>query len=176
MSKRHVWVLHRTKASTGKQHLWCYGGMWGRGLPGGPGEGTYGCLEGPRLGPVWAGTGLYSRAPPQPPIYTPSFCILSSSTSFPVTSCMILNFWFWELIQSWGKSTHTLLVWLSKNLGDMYDTTNFVFHFRNLFCLIYKPPTLIKTRLVLFDNADNDDNDDDDDDIEGDKSGYHSDR
>ena len=66
MSKRHVWVLHRTKASTGKQHLWCYGGMWGRGLPGGPVEGTYGCLEGPRLGPVWAGTGLYSRAPPQP--------------------------------------------------------------------------------------------------------------
>ena len=69
-----------------------------------------------------------------------------------------------------------MLVWLSKNLGDMYDTTNFVFHFRNLFRLIYKRPTLIKTRLVLFDNADNDDNDDDDDDIEGDKSGYHSDR
>ena len=156
--------------------LWRHVGTWvawrARGrdvwMPGGP--------SGPRLGPVWAGTGLYSRAPPQPPIYTPSFCILSSSTSFSVTSCMILNFWFWELIQSWGKSTHTLLVWLSKNLGDMYDTTNFVFHFRNLFCLIYKPPTLIKTRLVLFDNADNDDNDDDDDDIEGDKSGYHSDR
>ena len=134
MSKRHVWVLHRTKASTGKQHLWCYGGMWGRGLPGGPGEGTYGCLEGPRLGPVWAGTGLYSRAPPQPPIYTPSFCILSSSTSFSVTSCMILNFWFWELIQSWGKSTHTLLVWLSKNLGDI--------------CMI--PPTLFSTSGICF--------------------------
>ena len=75
-----------------------------------------------------------SRAPPQPPIYTPSVCILSSSTSFPVTSCMILNFWFWILIQSWGKSMHTLLVWLSKNLGDI--------------CMI--PPTLFSISGICF--------------------------
>ena len=132
MSKRHEWVVHTAHRPARGSSI--YGGMAACGEPGGPVEGRYGCLEGPRLGPVSAGTGLYSRAPPQPPIYTPSFCILSSSTSFPVTSCMILNFWFWILIQSWGKSIHTLLVWLSKNLGDI--------------CMI--PPTLFSISGICF--------------------------
>ena len=99
-----------------------------------------GCLEGPWKGRMdaqrahaWVPSGLGPACIQghllNPPIYTPSVCILSSSSSFTWKnlSCLILKWWFWVRIKSWGKWAHTLLIWLSKNLREIWHQLCFPF-------------------------------------------------
>ena len=120
-----------------------------------------GCLEGPWKGRMdaqrahaWVPSGLGPACIQghllNPPIYTPSVCILSSSSSFTWKnlSCLI---WSGDFEYGLNPEENELILYLFDfpRIWGKYDT-NFVFHSRNLFCLIYWHPIMIKTYLFQF--------------------------
>ena len=146
MSKRHEWVVHTAHRPARGSSI--YGGMAACGEPGGPVEGRYGCLEGPRLGPVSVGTGLYSRAPPQPP-YLHSF-LLHPILIYIISSDKTIMHQFEVLILSTDSNELILCLFCFQRIWVIDMRPTLISIFRNLFCLIHITFHTIKSKPTLF--------------------------